>query len=132
MSRTTDGIAKIEALTRAVMQDRQNRLSVLSERERALRAQLDALDRDRRDVLGRLNPESPAARAGSTLTWDIWIARRKRELNMELARTLLLLDRARTDLSRSLGRHEATADLAERLQRQARLERLRRLDNHPE
>ncbi len=112
MTQRTHQLAGLARVINATFSSRQAAMATLKARENSLRAMLEELEAGVKsrhaDPNGLLDP---ARRGGADPLWENWIARRKRELNSELARTMVDQDRVRRDLALAFGRVEATKAL---------------------
>jgi hypothetical protein len=106
----------LEDLTSTVFEAAAGRMEFLRRRETALRDTIASLERQKltRAAETEAAADDPAARAGADVRWHQWIDRRRSQLNLELARTLVQVDAARQSLRQAHGRHQATAELARR------------------
>ncbi|MHC0051971.1 hypothetical protein [Actibacterium sp. D379-3] len=95
------------ALDAALMRSRQ-----ASAARRGIKAQIDALDADRRRMAQSV--EDPATRAGADLLWLRWAEARRAALNKSLARSLVAEEEARRVAIRAFGRDQALGKVRER------------------
>ena len=93
-------------LLRSFASLKQSRLDQISRNEERLRKKLADLDRS-----ARTEPMSSAALAGADLSYAAWSANVRKEINMELARTLADKEIARREAARAIGRQEVAIKL---------------------
>lgn len=111
MSRSSDW-RDLESLTGLAFEAAQQKMVSLRNRETQIRETLAAILRSGPEQSGSSDHDLPALRAGAETLWQQWVDRRRSDLNLELARTLVQIDAARTALSVAHGRHQATQDIA--------------------
>lgn len=106
------------------------KLRLINAEERRIRAQLAALDTNHEST--RDLPAVavlPLRRVGGDLLWQRWVGRRRRELQMQLARCLARKGAAQALLKKSFGKSSALKSLRHDLQaREERARRIQRLD----
>lgn len=80
--------------------------------ETRIRGQLTALDQRHKEAQVLVLDETlPLRRLGGDLLWQVWVGRRRRELQMQLAQCLARKGNARRALQKSFGKSTALADV---------------------
>lgn len=103
------------------------KLQKIRAEEQKIRAQLAALD-DRNHMARSLPAQAalPQRSLGVDMLWQVWVGRRRRELQMQLARCLAHKGAARRALQKSFGKSAALGEVTEDLNAKAcRLDRLK-------
>lgn len=120
------GLDDLARLTTAVWQAQEARLKRIAQAEAALRADLDRLDRQRRQA-ARLPAETltDARRLGADMLWQGWAGQRRADLQTRLAQVLAQKGEALQALRQANGRHFAAARLLADSEARRRAHRLR-------
>lgn len=124
------GLAELARLSEAVQDADAAKLQAIRAEETRIRAQLAALD-DRQQQTRSLSTMEvmPHNRLGGDILWQVWIGRRRRDLQIQLARCLARKGAARRALQKSFGKRSALENVTTELhQERARTDKIKALD----
>lgn len=126
MTRSAQRIADLAILTSVSLRAAQAEMADLKAHEADLRQNLiDLAAQKLRDPRAE---DDPALIAGADLRWQQWVDQRRAAVNAELAKLLALIDNRQHRLRGLFGRDQAVRALADRAQKDRRLQRLRARD----
>lgn len=109
-------LRSISKITEASFRAQQAALAPLLARERSLRRLIDELEGERSADAGS-QPVDPVMLAKADLRWRTWAAKRRQDLDAELARTLAAQAVGRASLQQAFGRYQAINELLRRAER---------------
>lgn len=105
---TPDELAKLFALSQAAQDADAAKLLSIKAEEARIRAQLAALDEQHKQTTGLPMLETlPQRSLGGDMKWQVWVGRRRRDLQIQLARCLAHQGAARRALQKSFGKRAA-------------------------
>jgi hypothetical protein len=126
MTRPARGIAGLAVLTAVALRAAQAEMADLKQREADLRQNLaDLAAQKLRDVRAEADP---ALIAGADLRWQQWVDQRRAAVNAELAQVLALIENRQHRLRGLFGRDQAARALADKAQKDHKLQQLRARD----
>ncbi|WP_458789559.1 hypothetical protein [Yoonia sp. MH D7] len=122
-------LAQLSRLTSVALLAAQSEMAVAKARETELRATLKSLylSRNARAV-ATLGLADTSLVAGADSQWLIWVEQRRRLINSELARCLVVQDRCLQAVRRAFGRDQAVAALERARKAGAKKDAARRAD----
>ncbi len=105
-------LAKLTALSQAVQDADAAKLLSIKADETRIRAQLAALDAQHKQATGLTMLETlPQRSLGGDMKWQVWVGRRRRDLQIQLARCLARQGVARRALQKSFGKRTALGQI---------------------
>ena len=127
---TPDALTKLVELSQAVQEADAAKLQAIRAEETRIRAQLAALDARHKEARALPMADAlPLHRLGGDMLWQVWVGRRRRDLQMQLARCLARQGAARRALQKSFGKRTALNTVQEKVQRKRdRAEKIKAID----
>lgn len=105
---TPKALGDLTALSRALQEADAAVLQSICADEKKIRAQLDALDISHRSAQALPLQETISQRGlGVDMLWQVWVGRKRRDLQMQLARCLARKGTAKRKLQKSFGKRFA-------------------------
>ena len=109
---TPQDLQDLQSLTGALHRVEQARMRAILQEESDLRHLLAQLDEDARQIQNLPEAQSTDLRTiGGDVTWQAWVAKTRRNLNVQLAQVLARKGIALTALERTFGRDEAVGNI---------------------
>ncbi|MEO0370907.1 MAG: hypothetical protein AAF231_05575 [Pseudomonadota bacterium] len=109
---TPAALAKLQDLSQAMQEADAAQLLSIKAEETRIRAQLAALDdHHKRTQSLTLMDAMPHRSLGGDIKWQVWVGRRRRELQIQLARCLARQGAARRALKKSFGKRAALSQI---------------------